>query len=105
MQVEELERLHEARAALKPVLHWYQSDEYPARPIAELIADIVADLQTDRRQALTLPRLIKAADRLSVCAQTTGGTAGRDEELVAAIDEYSKAAEIARTALERRGSE
>ena len=36
-------------------------------------------------------RLLEAIKRLSFCAQTTGGTAGRDEELCAAIGEAEKA--------------
>ncbi len=40
-------------------------------------------------------RMEKAGDRLSVAAQTTGGTAGRDEGLVAAITGW----QIARAAL------
>ena len=36
-------------------------------------------------------RLIRAGDLLSVCAQTTGGTAGRDDGLVAAIEGWSEA--------------
>lgn len=39
-------------AAIEPVLHWYQSDEHPARPLHEVIADIVADLQEDRAEVL-----------------------------------------------------
>ena len=36
------------REALEPVLHWYQSDEHPDRSTAEIVRDIVADLQRDR---------------------------------------------------------
>lgn len=35
--------------------------------------------------------LLAAGDRLSVCAQTTGGTAGRDDGLVAAITGWKEA--------------
>ena len=44
-------REHDAdaiREALEPVLHWYQSDEHPDRSTAEIVRDIVADLQRDR---------------------------------------------------------
>ena len=35
--------------------------------------------------------LIKAGDKLSFMAQTSGGTAGRDDDLVAAIEDWQKA--------------
>ena len=44
------------REALEPVLHWYQSDEHPERPLAEVVADIVADLQQDRAFVLNPPK-------------------------------------------------
>ena len=43
-------------------------------------------------------RLLEAIKRLSFCAQTTGGTAGRDEELCAAIGEAEKAIAAAESA-------
>jgi hypothetical protein len=43
------------------------------------------------RQQEQIGRLEGAGKRLSLAAQTTGGTAGRDEELVAAIDQMSAA--------------
>lgn len=36
-------------------------------------------------------RLLKAGDRLSFCAQTSGGTAGQDDDLIAAINEWQLA--------------
>jgi hypothetical protein len=42
--------------------------------------------------------LIKALKRLSFAAQTSGGTAGRDEELIAAIDEAEKAMSLSAAA-------
>jgi hypothetical protein len=51
-----------------------------------------------RHFALALPEgkalveaLVTAGDWLAVCAQTTGGTAGRDDALVAAIDSWKAA--------------
>ncbi len=41
----DVERLKEA---VGPVLHWYQSDEEHERPLADIVEDIVADLQSDR---------------------------------------------------------
>lgn len=46
-------------------------------------------------------RLLEAIKRLSFCAQTTGGTAGRDEELCAAIGEAEKAIAAAEAQQER----
>lgn len=43
-------------------------------------------------------RLLEAIKRLSFCAQTTGGTAGRDEELCAAIGEAEKVIAAAESA-------
>ena len=40
------------RTALEPVMHWYQSDEHEARPLLDIVADVVADLQEDRKAAL-----------------------------------------------------
>lgn len=39
-------------AVLAPVLDWYQSDEHPEREPLDILRDIVADLQTDRADAL-----------------------------------------------------
>lgn len=46
-------------------------------------------------------RLLEAIKRLSFCAQTTGGTAGRDEGLCAAIGEAEKAIAAAEAQQER----
>lgn len=37
---------------LKPVLDWFQSDEQPPRPPMEILRDVVAELQADRRVSL-----------------------------------------------------
>lgn len=79
-------------AAIKPVEHWYQSDEEHPRPLVDILTDIVADLQEDRVKSLAYGQLKKAADKLSFAAQTSGGTSGNDESLVQAIAEYSAAA-------------
>lgn len=44
-----------------------------------------ARLRADRAEAL-LAEVIRAGNDMAICAQTTGGTAGRDARLVAAID-------------------
>lgn len=70
--------------------------------IEALTADFVRQAQrTDEQreayeQALSVmeaerDRLIRAGDLLSVCAQTTGGTAGRDNGLVDAIQGWGDA--------------
>lgn len=46
----------DVREALEPVIHWYQSDEHPERPLAEIVADVVADLQQDRAWVLNPPK-------------------------------------------------
>jgi hypothetical protein len=48
----------EARAALGPVLYWYQPDEDPDRPLIELIADAAADLAADRAELIALRRAL-----------------------------------------------
>lgn len=47
-----------ARAALGPVLDWYQPDEEPDRPLPELIADAAQDLAADRAELLALRRAL-----------------------------------------------
>lgn len=49
----EIERL---KSAIEPVRHWYESDEQPSRDNADILADIVADLQSDRAENLQLRR-------------------------------------------------
>jgi hypothetical protein len=50
-----------------------------------------------------IERLRKAGNWLSVCAQTSGGTSGRDSALVDAISDWATA--LARDALEKEGGE
>lgn len=45
-----------ARAALGPVLDWYQPDEHADRPLADLIADAAEDLASDRAELIALRR-------------------------------------------------
>lgn len=47
-----------ARAALGPVLDWYQPDEEQDRPLPELIADAARDLAADRAELLALRRAL-----------------------------------------------
>lgn len=51
------------RTAITPVIDWYQSDEVPLRPLAEIVGDIVTDLQNDRRETLTLRTALHAAQQ------------------------------------------
>jgi len=77
--------------ALQPVLDWYQSDEHEERPLVDIIRDVVADLQSDRVEALMASRLLRAGNNLSFCAQITGGTVGPDVELQLAINRWDEA--------------
>lgn len=54
-------------AAIDPVLHWYQSDEHPARDPLKIISAIVSDLQSDRKAALTAASA--GDDALALCHQ------------------------------------
>jgi hypothetical protein len=51
----------EIREALAPVIDWYQSDEVPGRNTADIVRDVVADLEADRKAALILARIVLAA--------------------------------------------
>ena len=55
---------HALLAVLEPVLDWYQSDQ---RKPLDIIRDIVADLQADRKAALVVGSA--AADALALCHQ------------------------------------
>jgi hypothetical protein len=48
------------REALAPVIDWYQSDEVPGRNTVDIVRDVVADLQEDRRAALILAKIVLA---------------------------------------------
>lgn len=56
------------QAEIEPVLHWYQSDEHSPRPLQDIVRDIVADLQSDRKDLPALQaenaRLRERAERL-----------------------------------------
>jgi len=58
-QSAELEAL---RGEVAPVRHWYESDEHPPRPDAEVLKDIVADLQSDRAENLKLRARVAALE-------------------------------------------
>mgnify|MGYP003449860348 FL=1 len=58
-QAAELEAL---RRDVAPVRHWYESDEHPPRPDAEVLKDIVADLQSDRAENLKLRARVAALE-------------------------------------------
>lgn len=59
---ESLQQLTAVRIELAPILHWYQSDEEDARSVADIVRDVVHDLQADRADALKLPRLERERD-------------------------------------------
>ena len=44
--------------ALGPVWDWYQSDEHPDRTLEEILKDMSADLQKDRRVVLEARRIV-----------------------------------------------
>lgn len=46
-----------------PVHHWYQSDEDNPRDNAEMLAEIVDDLHSERHSILEVQRLCQAAKR------------------------------------------
>ena len=50
-----------------------------------------------RRVVAERDALRKAGDRLSFCAQTSGGTAGTDDDLVDAINEWADARALKKT--------
>lgn len=57
--------------AIAPVKDWYQNDEAPKRALADVLKDIVADLQSDRADALKLKRSRAKWERLRKWAHTT----------------------------------
>jgi hypothetical protein len=57
-------RLDAVTKAVEPILHWYQSDEHDPRPLADILTDVVADLQHDRAEALKLDAVTKERDGL-----------------------------------------
>jgi len=67
---------------------------YAATPVMEMsnVRYRRADLPPTPEQIMADKRvkaLVEAGNWLSVCAQTTGGTAGRDDALVAAISSWN----------------
>lgn len=48
----------EIREALKPVIHWYQSDEVPGRNTEDIMTDVVSDLLSYREAAFLLSRIV-----------------------------------------------
>lgn len=42
------------QAIIQPVIDWYQSDEEEARPLLDILKDIVTDMQSDRAEVLAL---------------------------------------------------
>jgi len=53
---------NEVRQILAPVLDWFQSDEHPARPIMDILRDVVAELQQERADNLRLTALRTSAE-------------------------------------------
>lgn len=43
--------------ALEPVRDWFESDEHPPRPEADIVKDAVESLEEDRQQALKFHRV------------------------------------------------
>ena len=87
-------------AASRLAMQWVEGDCICPRCIdATHVAVVIAALPTPDHAAqlaaaLKLPEvaaLVRAGNLLSVCAQTTGGTGGRDDALVGAVDRYAAA--------------
>lgn len=80
-----------ARASSMPYQDCAVADEAATR-LAALATRLSAQPADDARAlALATAKMLKAGDTLSFAAQTSGGTAGRDDGLVEAIDGWSKA--------------
>ena len=47
------------KEALAPVMDWYQSDEEPPRPLADIARDAIDDLLEDRQDALRCRRAVE----------------------------------------------
>lgn len=63
-----LNTLREIGEAIAPVLDWFQSDEHPPRPTADILRDVVEELRNDRQDVLrmsaALRRCVSALDGL-----------------------------------------
>jgi len=61
----------EVEKALGPVWDWYQSDEHESRPLPDILRDVSADLQQDRKEALHIRRLFSNCNQqISNCPKT-----------------------------------
>lgn len=73
---------------------WMLDDDFEAMPVLERIISRMKERRSFSADVATLraevERLREAGDRLSFCAQTSGGTAGRDEDLIASIDRWQE---------------
>jgi hypothetical protein len=60
------------RSILAPVMDWYQPDDQHARPLADILRDIVADLQDDRASLLRIEQALpRTADGVPIVPEMT----------------------------------
>ena len=73
-------------------------DHFDADDLHREAADRIEALEARAEKAeAERDALRKAGDRLSFCAQTSGGTAGTDDDLVDAINEWADARALKKT--------
>lgn len=77
-------------AAAKLVEDWWLEEGFLRLNGAPAAMFALREALRPQERGVTLTELIGAADKLSFAAQTSGGVAGRDEYLVAAIDNWVK---------------
>lgn len=61
----------ELRAVLEPIMHWYQSDEQPERPVLDVLTDVITDLQQDRKTLLRMQELSQYMLQEDICNRLT----------------------------------
>jgi hypothetical protein len=74
--------------ALKEVLRLLYIDDFPGAR-ADARRDLEAMAPAMARSLVKAERMAKRARYLAICAQTSGGTAGKDEDLVCAIESFA----------------
>ena len=74
-------------AAIKPVEHWYQSDEEHPRPLVDILTDIVDDLQEDRQDVLAMKGVMAELDAAN---QGVATLTAENERLREALEEIGK---------------
>lgn len=80
------------REAVEPVLHWYQSDEHDNRPLIDIVRDIVADLQSDRKDALRAATLCEALKPFARAAEWW--KAFSDQQRITSLHQHGDCLEV-----------